>query len=154
MIHKHIGNLLAVERGILVHGCNAQGVMASGIAESIRAQFPQVFQDYSLRHRSSGLCVGDVVFTKVGHETYIASAITQEFYGRNPAIRYVDYDGLERCFTLIAGRARNLNLPVHFPLIGCGLANGKWEEVARRIERAASADIEKHLWVQAEAGAE
>lgn len=36
MIHEHEGNLLHRERGILVHGCNAQGIMGAGIARVIK----------------------------------------------------------------------------------------------------------------------
>lgn len=147
MIQKHVGDLLAVPRGILVHGCNARGVMGSGIARSIREQFPLAYEDYLTRHKKFGLRLGDVILTRIGDERHIASAITQESYGRDPAVRYVSYDAIEQSFKVIALWAHSLKLPIHFPLIGCGLANGEWPEVARRIERAAP-EAGLHLWVQ------
>ena len=54
--------------------------------------------------------------------------------------------GLEAAFGRIRMLARDTGLPVHFPLIGCGLAHGTWEEVSKRIELGLGPNIEKVLW--------
>ena len=39
--------------------------------------------------------------------------------------RYTSYDALDEGFKTIAARTDE-NLPIHLPLIGCGLGGGKW----------------------------
>lgn len=140
-MNHSIGDLLAQPRGILVQGCNAQGKMGSGLAKAVRDQFPKAYDDYMATHQAQGLRVGQVVFSVVetsgsAPRLVIANAITQEFYGRNPNRRYVSYEGVSQAFEGIAQAAHAWGLPVFYPLIGCGLANGEWSEVGPRIERA------------------
>ena len=45
-IKVKLGDICSVNSGIIVHGCNAQGVMGSGVAKAIRLKYPQVFEDY------------------------------------------------------------------------------------------------------------
>lgn len=152
-IQRHRGDLLAVSRGIIVHGCNARGVMGAGVAAAVRKRFPAAYEAYLERHRSiTGLRLGDVITVVVrengeGPQLIIANAVTQDDFGRDPQRVYVDYDALERAFWRVRELALYHELPVHFPLIGCGLANGRWEEVARRIHLALGPQVEKHLWV-------
>lgn len=151
-IQERRDNLLTLTEGILVHGCNAQGVMGSGFAKGLRAKYPGAFTAYKHKYDRRGLAVGEVVYYEPpmlpgAPKLVIANAITQKFYGRDPNILYVSYDGLERCFEDIGKLARQTGLAVHFPLIGAGLANGKWEEIAPRIERALGPDVDKHLWI-------
>lgn len=151
-IQQHKGDLLAVARGIIVHGCNARGVMGAGVAAAVRKRFPAAYDAYLGRHRTVGLRPGDVIAVTVredaaGAQLIVANAVTQDDFGRDPQRVYVDYDALERAFVLVRGLALHHGLPVHFPLIGCGLANGRWEEVACCIERALGPEVDKHLWM-------
>lgn len=146
------GNLLSVKHGILVHGCNAKGKMGSGFADKLKAAYPGAFRAYRSQFEARGLQLGSVIYYDVpsiddDQRLIIANAITQENYGRDKSIVYVDYPSVSACFDNIAAKARSLNLPVHFPLIGCGLANGDWDEVAARIEKALGPEIDKTLWI-------
>lgn len=150
-IKEVTGNILTVTHGIIVHGCNAQGKMNSGMAKSIRETYPGAYRVYMEEFNKNGLFLGGVSFYRhpvspSGGHVVIANAVTQKFYGRNKDIRYVDYPAITVCFNEIARIAKTLQLPVHFPLIGCGLANGKWPEVSPRIEGALGPDIDKTLW--------
>jgi O-acetyl-ADP-ribose deacetylase (regulator of RNase III) len=168
MITTHEGDLLTLEKGILVHGCNCLGAMGSGIAGLIRKKWPVIFSEYEYYDNHVGLHLGDVLtvggnFTGyplvklrnlnvpgahgLPNELIIANAMTQFNTAGSADDVVVDYDAISACFARIKILARDTGLPVHFPLIGCGLANGKWEEVAPRIEAALGPDIEKHLWV-------
>lgn len=146
------GDLLAVQRGIVVHGCNAQGVMGSGVAAAIRTRYPGAFQAYRKAFESNGLHLGEVIGFSAERDPsgrpslVIANAITQEFYGREPGRVYVSYSAITQCFAKIAKKARELELEVHFPLIGCGLGGGDWREVSRRINEAL-ADVPGTLWM-------
>ena len=149
-IERHVGNLLDVTHGIIVHGCNARGVMGAGVAKAVKARYPGAYHLYRGAHKGSGLTVGhiipyDVPTLAARTELLIVNAITQENYGTEQ--RQVDYEGLYRCFSQIPQLAKAYQLPdVHFPLIGCGLAGGEWAIVEAIIESTLKG-LRKHLWV-------
>lgn len=135
MIHYYKGDLLAVKRGIIVHGCNAQGVMGSGVAKAVKEMYPGAFTQYSNDIMTNWAGLGDIsVYTPVPNELIIVSAITQEFYGREPNTRYVSYDAIELCFARVFELAENVGLTVHIPYIGAGLAQGNWGIISTIIE--------------------
>ncbi|MDM7481603.1 MAG: macro domain-containing protein [Halomonas sp.] len=155
-------------RGILVHGCNCQGVMGAGVAAAIRNRWPDVAQAYQNRYREKGLLLGGAVTVASTHNqtawsslelidawspqlpagVIVVNLLTQEFFGRDPNRVYVDYDALERGFRdIVRPLAHATGLPVFFPLIGCGLANGSWDVVEGRIERALHDVADKTLVV-------
>ena len=142
------GNVLSVPHGIVVHGCNAKGVMGSGIARQIRDTYPDVYADYMRAHRADGLKVGSVVWSapKANRPFWVANAITQEAYGRDPRVRYVSYEGVRSCFADIAQKARAQNLEVHYPQIGAGLGNGEWGTLSSIISEQLG-DIPHTLWL-------
>lgn len=151
MIEEHVGDLLAIKRGIIVHGCNAKARMGSGIALAIKHAFPIAYQVYQQQYRQSGLHPGDISIARVGDQKYVVNAVTQEDYGCDPDRVYVDYEAVRQCFTKVNALAKELGLPVHFPLIGCGLAHGDWRLVSRIIDETLEADVPRHLWVRAAA---
>lgn len=148
-IIKHIGDLLSVERGLIVHGCNAQGVMGSGVALAVKRKYPAAFREYQAAYFDRELRVGAIVPYLVSGSLeepilVIVNAITQEYYGTER--RQVDYDGVRKCFEQVAELARKTKLyDVHFPLIGCGLAGGDWNVVAPIIEETLEG-LHAHLW--------
>lgn len=150
-LQVHRGDLLAVSEGVLVHGCNAQGVMRSGVAKAIRRRWPAAFAAYRAAHRApGGLVPGTVSFAQVGERLWIANAVTQHRYGYDGAC-YVDEDAVHVCFEQVARFcAAHGGLPVHFPRIGCGLGGGQWHRIAPRIVSAA-AGCALHLWLPAPA---
>lgn len=147
-IETRHSDLLALTRGILVHGCNARGSMGKGIALHIKKRFPSAFEIYEKAHREGGLRLGSITYVEVGSELFIVNAITQDrWHHPDPTVRLADYDAIENAFRLVRELAVAKTLPVHFPLIGCGLARGNWDDVAPRIERALGPDVEKTLWL-------
>jgi O-acetyl-ADP-ribose deacetylase (regulator of RNase III) len=149
-IERHVGNLLDVTTGIIVHGCNACGVMGAGVAKAVKDRYPGAYQLYRRMYEGPGLTVGNIVPYEVPTlaprpELLIVNAITQQDYGTNR--RQVDYEGLFRCFSQIPQLAMAYQLrDVHFPLIGCGLAGGDWDIVEAIIESTLKG-LAKHLWV-------
>ena len=130
-----VGDLLASRETVIAHGCNAQGVMASGIAKAIREEYPTTYDDYRAVYEKQGnkLHVGQIVVTRTLERT-ILNIISQDTYGRNPNVVYVSYDG-------IAEAIRKINnmgyVRVAFPKIGAGLANGNWDVISKIIEKEA-----------------
>lgn len=154
----------------LVHGCNAQGVMGSGVAAAIRATYPGAYTDYRAeyeRFRARGyedLPLGRVILHRAvidGKSLYaptqgiedlvIVNAITQRYYGRDSSVRYVDYDAVRNAFhalnKFVEGQhgAGDHSVTVHYPLIGAGLANGDWGVIERIILE--EVNFRTRLWV-------
>jgi O-acetyl-ADP-ribose deacetylase (regulator of RNase III) len=124
MINYINGDLLKVTVGIIAHGCNAQGVMGSGVARSIRTKYPEAYLDYLLMPKK----LGEVSLVQVSKNLQVASCITQQFYGRDPKVQYVSYPAIEECFSKLPK-----DIPIHIPKIGAGLANGDWEVISKII---------------------
>lgn len=145
-----VGDILSNTKGIIVHGCNAQGVMGSGLAKQIKDRYPLAFQEYRKAYENGGLRLGDVIFAQVTDDLIIANAITQQNYGRNDNERYVSYKAIHSAFEMIAVLAQTLRMEVHYPLIGAGLANGDWAVITELIDDRFqfAKDLRRTLWVQ------
>lgn len=159
------GNLLSVTDGIIVHGCNCHGAMGAGVAKSIRDKWPDAYTAYREHRSKVGLRLGDVNFvastafleseaedhvhtftSQMPPGLILANAMTQQTFGGDPSVRYVSYAAISATFSRVALVARETGKSVHFPLIGCGLANGNWNEVEPLIN-AALGDVEGILWI-------
>lgn len=145
------GNLLDVTEGIIVHGCNAQGVMGSGVALAVKKKYPECYDIYT----RVPLSLGEVVWYDAStdyndppHELWIANAITQEFYGTGK--RYVNYAAIAECFKKVFRNAKALRAgyhDVHFPKIGAGLGGGDWSIIEQIINDCDPYDkVKKICW--------
>lgn len=116
---------LAPNASIIAHGCNAQGKMKSGFAKELRRRFAGNYLYYRKCYLEDGLNVGDVLFYSHTREgTHIANIISQEYYGRDKSVVYVDYINLEKGLNQVKQYACVNRLPIYLPFIGGGLANG------------------------------
>lgn len=143
-----VGNILSVKKGIIIHGCNARGVMGSGVAWDIRTLYPGAFDVYYNKKKETGLIVGEVVWYRHREtDLYIANAITQENYGRGfKNICYVDYNSISKVFKEVTQKALELNLPVHFPKIGAYRGGGNWDIIFSLIKTQMHPSVEYVLW--------
>lgn len=151
-IELKIGNLLDVQAGHIVHGCNAQGVMGSGVAKAIRDKWPHVYQNYRDIYEEAGLNLGEAHPVLITPELKVWNAITQNLYGASGG-RFVSYDAVEVCFRNIneyiaTGFESMADLQpreIHIPLIGAGLGGGNWEIIREIIEQ--TVEFPTTLWV-------
>ena len=140
MITYRRGNLLATPDNLIVHGCNAQGVMGSGVAKAIREKYPKAFEEYAafFQHHSKPP-LGYIIVSKQPDGKEIINAITQPFYGK-ANIRYVSYDAID-----IAMHSISQVYPaqaISMPKIGAGLGNGHWPIIEQIIAyRLAEFDV-------------
>lgn len=127
------GDLLTSEETIIMHGCNAQGKMGSGIAKAIKEKYPVAYSDY---RSQMPLSVGEVYPVTVEHNYYtkstdkriVVNAITQKNYGFD-GVRYFSYDG----FVKVVEKMNEL-FPfqkVGIPKIGAGLGGGSWDVIEK-----------------------
>lgn len=143
-----LGNILNEPRGILVHSANAMGVMGTGLALQIRRKYPLVYKDYKkLTTVLKANSVGKSVCTQINDDLIIITGIGQNGYGREPRVVYTNYEAIKKIFEFVNQIALTTNLPVIFPLIGCGLGHGDWKIVESIINETLDVKISKTLFI-------
>lgn len=134
MITYKRGNLLDVTEGVIIHGCNAQGVMGSGVALAVKNKYPKAYEQYMRVHAKQGLRLAGISLSHVDKDLTVCNLVTQEFYGREGK-RYTSYGAVHLGFEKLH-KYYALERTFHFPKIGAGLGGGDWLEIARFIEYA------------------
>lgn len=143
------GDMFAeVDKGFIVHGCNAQGVMGSGVAKIIRDKYPTAYQVY--RSQDPHYILGEVIPAKINDDLVIINAITQDLYGVNQV--HADYDAIRQALkgSLHVATSRIFSAPaeLHMPFIGAGLGGGDPDTIAAIMgEVLAGASIPATLWL-------
>lgn len=152
------GNIFdAVTTGVIIHGCNAQGVMGSGVALEVKTRYPEAYNLYkrycdSISNKKE-LLGATPAWTNSGdtidpnRDLIIINAITQEHYGRAPNHRYVSYEAIQECFDQIHTMCKVIGVSeVNFPLIGAGLGGGDWQIISEIIKDSMQG-IDQTLWL-------
>jgi O-acetyl-ADP-ribose deacetylase (regulator of RNase III) len=130
------GNLLKeVQSGIIIHGCNNEGVMGSGFAKELCATYPKAYETYVNHYAQHGLKLGEVILHWETPKLAIANAITQDGFGRDGK-RYVSYKAIHDAFENMAVLSMHTGLDLHYPLIGAGLGGGDWSIIQSVINSA------------------
>jgi O-acetyl-ADP-ribose deacetylase (regulator of RNase III) len=124
MFNVKVGDMFAeVKDGYIMHGCNAHGVMGSGVAKIIRDKYPIAYEQYHAQHPNYFL--GEVIPVIVEPNIVVVNAITQENFGTD--VVQVDYNAVEQAckgVKHLAASGMIASKEVHFPFIGAGLAGG------------------------------
>ena len=146
-----------VKSGVIIHGCNAQGVVGSGVAKDVKARYPKAFDTYREFCEQYGIgnkeLLGGIpawVNTSgtidVARDLIIVNAITQHRYGTDN-YRYVSYKAVQDCFDAIYAMCKTIGVEeVHFPAIGSGLGGGDWAIISTIIKDSLQ-DIDSTLWL-------
>jgi O-acetyl-ADP-ribose deacetylase (regulator of RNase III) len=155
-IKTQIGNLLHVKSGHIVHGCNAQGVMGSGVALAVKQTYPGAYKDYIRVFNSDppfrGTKLGVAYPYTVDSELVIWNAITQDGFGG--MVRQVSYDAIQTCFEQINWHIKEGGIDnvaftqaeeVHIPMIGAARGGGNWNIISTIIEE--TMDYPVTLWL-------
>lgn len=132
MIKYVYGNVVEAEQPIIMHGCNAQGKMNSGVAKAVREKWPQAYLAYDECIRNGKLVLGTNQYVMVETGKWVVNAITQDRYGYDGA-RYVSYDAIDACMGLLADYLRKSHFDVAMPKIGAGRGGGSWQVIERII---------------------
>lgn len=147
------GDILSVSEGIIVQGCNAQGVMGSGLAKAIRDKYPEVYEEYKIAladappDRKVLLGSAHVVQIKTQKKLLVVNGITQEFYGKDGR-KYVSYAAIQSVFAQVAIMAKGKQLEIHYPMIGAGLGGGDWSVISEIIDNVLDQhDVKRTLWI-------
>lgn len=151
MIETRIGNALDVNTGIIVHGCNCQGVMGGGFAFEVKNRFPAAFYEYDRVHRTRGLKLGEICYVETSPNKFIINANTQDNFGGGK--RFVSYDAIVDSFVEVVKFAkvieqhRGAKLEIIFPAIGAGLGGGDWNIISAIIDAVIPGDFAKVLYL-------
>jgi O-acetyl-ADP-ribose deacetylase (regulator of RNase III) len=131
-------NILDVKEGIILQGCNAQGVMGSGVAKQLRARYPVVYTDY-LEHvqfynSTEEKLLGTTCVSHVAKALWVYNGITQEYYGKDGK-QYIDYDAITSVVARAVIDGKAMLKDVHIPyMIGAGLGGGDLTKIKTIIE--------------------
>lgn len=135
------GDLLASNERLIVHGCNARGVYASGFAGAVRKTHPWAYEEYMRVHNEFKHVLGTINWAQQDGMT-IGNAITQANYGRDGK-QYVSYEAIRSIMHVINNAARE-GIPygefrhgferIAMPKIGAKLGGGDWDIIAGIIE--------------------
>lgn len=151
MIKTVHGDVLAIERGIILHGCNAMGVMGSGIARQVKEKIPGAYALYKYTEKINGLNLGDISVYQVPtfRSMFVVNCITQNLYGTHQ--RHVDYEAVAKCMErtveFLEDNCFESGFPVCFPQIGAGLGGGNWKIISTIIDEIIPDKYEKILYL-------
>ena len=142
------GDLFSVEEGYIMHGCNAMGVMGSGVARIIRDRYPEAYERYVAQHPY--YILGEVIPVQVGPTPTVINAITQEMFGMGKV--HADYDAIRQSLKgaqyIIGSGLFDGPKELHMPFIGAGLAGGNPLQIVSIMrEELRDADIPATLWI-------
>lgn len=146
------GNITTVTSGIIIHGCNAQGKMNSGVAKAIRTKWPEAYRTYMHVYEIMGpLKLGSIIPVRVDDDLIVINAITQEYYGYDNN-KYISYKALSECLNetnqfMLGMSEMKQTIHLHYPKIGAGLAGGSWPVIDEIITNSIDGSIPRTLWV-------
>ena len=135
------GDIVDTELSEIIHGCNAQGTMGSGVALAIRNKWPGCYEAYRselnyYKERFSpaallGKSIDYTVYNGLGEYKTIHNLITQEHYGRDGS-KYATYTSI---VIGLVGIAKNSITGTEFaiPKIGCGYGGLDWDIVSELL---------------------
>lgn len=128
------GNLITMglngEFDVIVHGCNIFNTMGAGIAAEIRTKIPSAYATDCLTKKGDRNKLGTYTSTQVGDLTVVNAYTQATYWDPNDAI---NYPAVEAVMKKIANDFPNKRIGM--PLIGAGLAGGKWSKLLPIIEK-------------------
>ncbi len=133
MDRTKIGNILNSTEDIICHQVNVYGVMGGGVARQLADRYPKLEEEYShyceINNKNYNDLKGKVFYFITDNEKVVANIFSQE-----PNFN-TDYEALKIALLDIKREAKSHKLSVCMPYgIGCGIANGNWNEVYKIID--------------------
>ncbi len=132
------GDLIALAKAgqfdVIIHGCNCQVKMGSGIAKQVRAELPEAWEadkKTDIGPHKIGLYSQAKIANGTTHGLVVVNAYTQVFPGKGS----LSYTGLKHCFRNVRKEFGGRGLRFGYPLIGAGLAGGEWAVIAEIIDQ-------------------
>ena len=145
------GDALELATGVLVHGCNTEGVMGSGIARGVKTRYPNVYDVYKQAQRENGLKLGSCSIGVARDNLYIVNAITQTLCASKDRLFSLSYYVIARCFNIVNTAMNQIDseflMNLCFPKIGAVRGGGNWNVIQEIIKSEVSPQRKKILYV-------
>lgn len=154
-IEYYNGDLLESGCDYICHQVNCQGVMASGIAKSIREKWPVVFEkykmflDYPFFGAGPGNLgtehLGRIQYVDVNDKQTVVNMFCQRSYGYNGE-RYTSYDAFANALCEIR-KGIPKGSRIGFPYgIGCVRGGASWNIIHDMIAEELGNDYQVEIW--------
>ena len=141
------GDLMKASENIIAHQVNCQGKMASGVAKSIRNNFPEVYEEYMNMYNlnnNKGCPSGELLGTAQivdCRNKIVCNIFAQDTYGYDGK-NYTDVNSLERGLKELYTFAKENNYSAALPFkIGSCRGGADWNEVYKIIEDIFNDDV-------------
>lgn len=121
---------------VIIHGCNCENIMASGLSKQVKDQYPAAFEaDRNFNFRTLdeklGLISGTRVYRKDGSGYFhIINAYTQ-LHARGDGV-LTDYRAVRSAFRNVKNNF--IGSKIAYPKIGAGAGRGDWDTISQIIE--------------------
>ena len=139
--YKH-GDIFEGNEDILIHGCNCQNMMGSGIAKQVKEKYRGAWEADQKTNKGDRNKLGLYTYYDSGDKTII-NLYSQYRYSRIEMV--VEYDAIREGMTLI-----NKNFPdktISMPKIGAGFAGGDWNIIEGIINEVfGDREVFVYLW--------
>lgn len=140
-IHYVVGDATAPSGSgprIIAHVCNDIGAWGRGFVMALSARGPEPEAAYRSWYRdrtNNDFALGAVQLVPVHESLWVANMVGQHGIRRAGGLPPVRYDAIDEALGRLADHAIRLRASVHMPRISCGLAGGRWEEIAPLLEK-------------------
>ena len=132
MVKIKQGDILEANENIVVHQVNVQGIMGGGVARQLARYYTVLEKEYS------EFCkIYDNDYNKLKGKVFkimINGKFIMNMFSQKENFD-TDYEAMKIALEEIKEYARGFKLSIAMPYkIGCGIANGDWNEVYKIIE--------------------
>jgi len=123
---------------IIVHICNDVGGWGRGFVVALSRRWKEPEKHYRAWHRGetdTPFELGRVQLVQVKADIWVANLIGQRDIRSLAGIPPIRYEAVRSGLKTVCVEAKRLSASIHMPRIGCGLAGGKWEQIAEIVEQ-------------------
>lgn len=134
MVRQIVGDLFDfVGEGVICHQVNCKGVMGTGVAEQVKNNYPDVFQEYQSHCRRHPIekLKGTCLLSRTPSGYLVANLFGQVSYGRN--VCHTDLDLLRTAFLDLFSKCDEDEVIFVPYMIGAELGGGKVIDVFRLL---------------------
>jgi O-acetyl-ADP-ribose deacetylase (regulator of RNase III) len=137
-------DITEVDRGLVVHGVNCQGVMGSGVALAIKNKWPNIYEEFKSYGKGEHLLgISHIIRIPERNDLYVANCYTQVNYGRDGK-RYASPEAIRKALDGVFFFAKHYGLHIHSPQIGCGLGGLNWDNEVKPIYESLMERYDNH----------